>query len=180
MKRILFVLLMILPYVAYGQRDVPTFLGIPLSGDTSIIRKTLVAEKGFVLMEKNLLKGCVDGDSCLVVIEPVAEDRIKVSAIDLIRTKDYLKAIDRYNTLLDFYKSNQEYTEFEPNPYINGGQDVNHASYIKNAWYYAEFFQVCFPQYYTRRLSLTIIEDNNEYLIVRSYDTSPKLSVYEE
>ena len=80
-------------------------------------------------------------------------------------------AVEKFNTLLDAYRNDEKrYTEYEYNYPIPDRAEETNEGYINSGWYYAEFFQVCKPQNYSRRVSLRISDEYGGYRIVTTYD----------
>lgn len=176
MKRLFYISLTLMLALSIQAQDAVTFMNLPVKGTASIMRKELT-KKGFILNEDFSLTGCVDGDTCMVVIGTDKGKITDVSVIDREGTEDIDKAIERYNSLIDFYKDNSVYTEYEANIYINDADKQTHRVNINNEWYYAEFFQVCEPQRYNKRLSFKLTAKYGDYRIVRCYDNSDDITL---
>lgn len=157
-----------------AQQNVTTFMGIPMKGSASIMRNALV-KKGFVLNKDYTLKGCVDGDSCTVTIDTEKGKVTGITAVNIYGTNNVREAIEKYETLLDYYKEDCNYTEYEINSYVQAEKRETYKRYIEKEIYYAEFFQVCEPQEYTRRLSFKLTAKYGDYRIVRCYENSKGL-----
>ncbi len=157
-----------------AQENATTFMGIPIKGSASIMRSALV-KKGFVLNKDYTLMGCVDGDSCNVTIDTDKGKVISITVVNMYGTNSIRKAVEKYDALLNFYKEDCNYTEYETNNYIQFTDIETHKINIGNGYYYAEFFQVCEPQKFTRRLSFKLTTKYGDYRIVRFYDNSEEL-----
>ena len=175
MNKILTSAIVLLMTIAVSaQQNVTTFMGIPMKGSASIMRNALV-KKGFVLNKDYTLMGCVDGDSCIVTIDTEKGKVTGITAVNIYGTNNVREAIDKYETLLDFYKEDCNYTEYEINSYVQAADRETYKRYIEKEIYYAEFFQVCEPQEYTRKLSFKLTAKYGDYRIVRCYENSKGL-----
>ena len=157
-----------------AQENATTFMGIPIKGSASIMRSALV-QKGFVLNKDYTLMGCVDGDSCNITIDTDKGKVVSITAVNMYGTNSIREAIEKYDALLDFYKEDCNYTEYETNDYIHDTDIETYKRNIGNEYYYAEFFQVCEPQKFTRRLSFKLTAKHGDYRIVRCYDNGEEL-----
>lgn len=175
MKRIFTILFsLMLTVTLLAQNDVTTFMGIPIKGSASIMRNALV-QKGFVLNKDYTLKGCVDGDSCNITIDTDKGKVVSITVVNMYGTNIIKEAVEKYDALLDFYKEDCNYTEYETNDYIHDTDIETYKRNIGNEYYYAEFFQVCEPQRFTRRLSFKLTAKHGDYRIVRCYDNGEEL-----
>lgn len=175
MKRIILISLsLMLALTMSAQENATTFMGIPIKGSASIMRSALV-QKGFVLNKDYTLKGCVDGDSCNITIDTDKGKVVSITVVNMYGTNIIKEAVEKYDALLDFYKEDCNYTEYETNDYIHDTDIETYKRNIGNEYYYAEFFQVCEPQKFTRRLSFKLTAKHGDYRIVRCYDNGEEL-----
>ncbi len=168
------VIAFLMTVIVSAQQNVTTFVGVPLKGPASIVRNELI-KKGFVLNKDYTLKGCVDGDSCTVTIDTEKGKITGLTAVNIYGTNSVIEAIEKYESLLDFYKEDGGYTEYEYNNYVQAGTTETYRRKIHKEMFYAEFFQVCEPQRFTRKLSFKLTAKYGDYRIVRYYNNSKEL-----
>ena len=124
-----------------------------------------------------MLKGVVDGSLCTIIINAVNDKVQSITAVEDKSTTDEQLAVDRFNKLVEYYKNNPEYTEFESNDFISPERQTEAKKYITEGWFYAEFFQTTAKQKYTKRMSFRISNEYGDYRIVRHYDKSNEIAL---
>ncbi len=170
MKKIITTALMTsLLLTANAQKSITTFMGITVDGSVKEMRQQLL-KNGFQEADKGIMKGQINGDGYFLFI---TADNEKVSQLALVEekgTNDVRTIIDKYNRLIEEYRENKYYTEYEHNNTIALESKNTCSNYIHSGWYYAEFFQVCEQQEYSRRISLRISDEFGDYRIITTFD----------
>lgn len=147
-KSILFILCALI-YVTqiYAQRQVTTFLGIPVDGTRTEMMAKLKA-KGFKQIDPELLTGTFNGEDVILLI---ITNRDKVCRICVIpqkpRDKNQIKI--RYNELVrQFIKSNKYASHYtiemagsEEEILIGDDEDISYQMTTNNKSYSLSFFQ---------------------------------------
>lgn len=171
MKRIFSITLTLMLAVSLqAQKSVTTFLGIPVEGTKSEMVNKL-KENG-VLTESGSGMSCtISGVPYIVKIMTNDNKVYRISLTEQVGTDDICKAIAKYNELIEQFRNNEkEFTEYESNDLIHECNSPKYRHYIHEGWCYAEFFQVCDPQLYSRKVSFKISDEYGDYRIVRCYD----------
>lgn len=176
MKRTLTITLSLMLALIMQAQTTVTFMEIPVKGKQESFRQKLL-KNGSYTDKNSVLKGVVDGTLSTITINVVNDEVESVTAIEDVKLTDERVAISRFNYLIDYYKENPDYTEYESNYYAEITCDTTAQRYINEDWYYAEFFQVAKNQRYTKRLSFKISNKYGGYRIVRHYDTNYDIDV---
>lgn len=164
---------LLLSLVMQAQSTV-SFVCVPVKGSKADFVKNIVS-KGCYITESGEVKVVLNGDTCTVTVNTVNDTVASVTAIEDKAFKDENAAANRYNTLLEYYKKNREYTEYEHNnlTYLQDPETIRR--YIQDGgYYYAEFFQITerSMQEFSRRLTITLVDMPDGYHIERRYDTT--------
>lgn len=153
-----------------ARKNVTTFMGIPVKGSEKAMFSKLQA-KGFTESDKGILKGEVEGKQCFLFINTNNNSVCQIVVVEEDSTDNVNDAVEKFNALLEAYHNDEKrYTEYEYNYPIPDRAEETNEGYINNGWYYAEFFQVCTPQNYSRRISLRLSDEYGGYRIVTTYD----------
>lgn len=143
MKRILTCWIMaILTIVAYAQKDVTTFLGIPVDGSKSEMKQKLIA-KGYVpkTVEGNeFFEGEFNGTDVRIYI---ATNNNKVYRI-MVCDKNTHSEADikiRFNRLVDQFKNNKRYTALEDYT-LSESDNISYEMTVNKKNFEATFYQI--------------------------------------
>lgn len=164
------IVLLMMASLAVPAQKATVFMGVKVDGSKSdVVRKLKSA--GFSDGTKPYdLTGEVNGKMSEVSI---LTHKGKVWRIEVRDYSPYASADDavrRYNRLIDVFRKDNSYTEYEQNPYTSETERTFFEEYIREGFYYAEFFQRSRPELYERLVSFQIVEDADEYRIVTCYD----------
>ena len=122
------------------QEDVTKFLGIPIDGSKSEMRKKLEA-KGFVW---NSYKGCLEGefngeDVYLYLV--TNNNKVYRIAVQDAVYRSELQIKLRFNKLCSQFENNSKYTCFEAQS-IDDDEDISYGMSVHEKQYEAHYFQV--------------------------------------
>ena len=140
MKKVLCSFFMaLLAVVMFAQKDVTTFLGIPVDGTKSEMKKKLIS-KGFeVVPGQEFLKGEFNGYDVHVYIATNNNKVCRIMLCDAIhRSEANIKV--RFNTLIEQFKSNKRYLSIDDYT-ISDDVDISYEMNIQNKEFEAVFFQ---------------------------------------
>lgn len=140
MKKVLCSFFMaLLAVVMFAQKDVTTFLGIPVDGTKSEMKKKLIS-KGFeVVPGQEFLKGEFNGYDVHVYIATNNNKVCRIMLCDAIhRSEANIKV--RFNTLIEQFKSNKRYLSLDDYT-ISDDVDISYEMNIQNKEFDALFFQ---------------------------------------
>ncbi len=169
MKRILSIILsMLLALSVQAKKDVTTFMGVSVDGSRSKVITALKAA-GCSSSDAQTLQCDFCGQKMTVEVRSSRKGVYQVVLTEKTGTENVDSAIVRYNSLIDWFRSNGEYTEYESNPYIyKTGNQNTIARYIHEKWYYAEFFQK--PkggeEVYDKPVSFYLTDDEGNYRLI--------------
>ncbi len=153
-----------------AQQNVTTFMGIPVEGEEKAMRSKLQA-KGFSESDKDILKGEVEGKQCFLLIKTNKDSVSQLIVVEEDTISNVKAAVDKFNALIETYRNDEKrYAEYEYNYPIPDRDEETNKSHINDGYYYAEFFQACEPQNYSRRISLRLSDEYGGYRIVTTYD----------
>lgn len=143
MKKALTLILLMFIGIAtvQAQKDVTTFLGIPVDGTKAAMRQKLIA-KGFkVVPGEDCLKGEFNGEPVYITIQTVKNKVWRLCVWDQNnRTENQI--IIRFNTLINQFENNPRYCYFEgSNTEIPENENLSYEISVKNKQYEACFFQ---------------------------------------
>ena len=140
MKKVLCSFFMaLLAVVMFAQKDVTTFLGIPVDGTKSEMMKNLIS-KGFeVVPEQEFLKGEFNGTDVQVYIGTNNNKVYRIMLCDAdYRSEANIKV--RFNKLIEQFKSNKRYMSLDDYT-ISDDVDISYEMNIQNKEFDALFFQ---------------------------------------
>lgn len=143
MKRIMACCILALLTVAvYAQKDVTTFLGIPIDGFKSEMRKKLIA-KGYVpkkVGDNEYLEGEFNGTDVHIFI---ATNNNKVYRIMLCdaNTQSEANIKIRFNKLVSQFENNKRYTSLDYFK-LSESEDISYEMTVHNKNYEAMFYQI--------------------------------------
>ena len=123
-----------------AKKNVTHFADIPVTGTAADVTSKLI-KKGFELHDMTILAGEFNQ---MKVYASVLESEKGVYAIKLIDKEgvtDPMKAVEKYNTLIAWFKDHKNYKEYESNSFVYTSDKQKIDQYIQENWYLAEFFQ---------------------------------------
>lgn len=140
MKKVLCSFFMALLTVAmFAQKDVTTFLGIPVDGTKSEMKKKLIS-KGFeVVPGQEYLRGEFNGTDVYVNMATNNNKVYRIVLCDVIhRSEANIKV--RFNRLIEQFKSNKRYMSLDDYT-ISDDVDISYEMNINNKEFQAVFYQ---------------------------------------
>lgn len=141
MKR--FVVSLILVFFAvmtYAQRDVTTFLGIPVDGSKAEMKRKLAA-KGFVYNARDdFFEGEFNGVDVHVFIKTNNNKIYRIALCDA-RTRDEADILIRFNNLVRQFQNNKRYITFKDYT-LPKTEDISYGITVENKVYEALFYQI--------------------------------------
>ena len=143
MKRVLLSCIMAIMSISmFAQKDVTTFLGIPVNGTKSEMKQKLI-RKGFVPKKVGtnvFLKGEFNGTN---VVVHIVTNNNKVYRLLLIdeNTQSEADIKIRFNTLVSQFENNKRYTTFGEYT-LPDEEDISYEMKAHNKIYEAIFYQV--------------------------------------
>lgn len=149
MKRILILLLIAITAISlFAQKDVTTFLGIPVDGTKATMKQKLIA-KGFTPKRtsgEEYLVGEFNGSKVKVYI---VTNRNKVYRImvdfDLLCSETEIK--NRFNNLVIQFDKNKKYMKLSEDSYLlPDNEDISYGITINNKTYEAAYIQKPNPE----------------------------------
>ena len=152
-----------------AENGATSFMGIAVDGSVKVVKHDLTL-KGFSPSKAGKLQGIYDGVSYTI---DVCTHKNKVYRIKLTETKgvtDIDTAIDRYNSFLEKYRNNPQYTEYEYNWPALMKDKPFYEEMLKEGFFYAEFFQVSDPQLYSKLVNIRVAEIDSTYRIIICFD----------
>lgn len=143
MKRQITLLMMALVAIAtYAQKDVTTFLGIPVDGFKPAMEKKLIA-KGFVPQKTEndvYFEGEFNGSKVNVFIVTNNNKVWRIMLVDVInRSEADIKT--RFNTLVNQFKNNKRYLDLDETNTLPDSEDISYEMAVNNKIYEATFYQ---------------------------------------
>jgi hypothetical protein len=143
MKRIFMSLVMAFMAVAmYAQKDVTTFLGIPVDGYKSAMKQKLIA-KGFIpkkVANNDFLEGEFNGTKVRVFIGTNNNKVYRITLCDA-NTQSETDIKTRFNRLVDQFKNNKRYTAFKDYT-LPESERISYEMLVNKKTYEAVFYQV--------------------------------------
>ena len=136
-----FMLALMFACTVHAQKDVTTFLGIPIDGFKTEMKKKLIA-KGFTpktLEGHDYLEGEFNGVDVdlYIVTNNNKVFRIMVSDANML---DEANIKIRFNTLINQFKNNKRYTCFDDYE-LSETEDISYEMTVNNKIYEATFYQ---------------------------------------
>lgn len=142
MKKILtLIALLMLVGTMQAQRQVTTFLGIPVDGTKAEMKRKLVA-KGFTPKgygDNEYLEGEFNGRDVLLGIVTNNNKVYRIAVADA-NSVDEANIRIRYNTLIQQFEANNKYETIHAIP-IDEDTDISYEMTVKNKTFEADFFQ---------------------------------------
>ena len=126
----------------FAQNDVTTFLGIPVDGTKSEMRKKLI-EKGFEpkkLNENEIFKGEFNGFNVTIHIVTNNNKVCRLMVADENNLDEYSIKV-RFNKLVSQFKNNKRYVSYDDFS-IADDVDISYEMKIKDKKFEALFFQI--------------------------------------
>lgn len=141
MKRIFtFLLGLFLSISLFAQEDVTKFLGIPIDGSKSEMRKKLEA-KGFVWNSyKDCLEGEFNGKDVYVYLVTNNNKVYRIVVQDAVYCSEQQIKL-RFNKLCSQFENNSKYTGFEVKQSIDDDEDISYEMFVHEKQYEAYYFQ---------------------------------------
>lgn len=136
-----FMLALFFACTVYSQTDVTTFLGIPVDGSKTDMRRKLIA-KGFTptkLYGQDFLEGEFNGFDVHLYIDTNNNKVYRIMLTDANRLDEANIKI-RYNNLVSQFKNNKRYTHVEDYE-LSASEDISYEMTVNNKTYDAIFFQ---------------------------------------
>lgn len=142
MKKILFLLMaMLLSFSMYAQKNVTTFLGIPVDGTKAVMRQKLIS-KGFTPFRigvEECFKGEFNGKNVNIFIVTNNNKVFRLAVLDA-NTCDEAQIKIRFNNLVSQFENNKRY--FSLGKYtIPDDEHISIEMSVDAKTYYAEYFQ---------------------------------------
>jgi hypothetical protein len=135
-------ILFILPIIALAQKDVTTFLGIPVDGYKSEMRKKLIS-KGFTPKTQagsEYFEGEFNGADVHVFIGTNNNKVYRIMVCDA-NTLDEANIKIRFNKLVGQFERNKRYTQLLEDQRISEYEDISYEMTVNNKIYEAVFYQ---------------------------------------
>lgn len=144
MKKIVLFILMMLPVAVMGQKDVTTFMGIPVDGKKTDFIQCL-KKKGFSLdyySDKGVLSGKFNGKDVDVYIQTNNDKVCRIVVSDKTETRSESDIRIAFNKLIRQFKNNDRYVEYPvPNEEISEDTDLSYEITVNKKRYQAQFYQ---------------------------------------
>ncbi len=140
-KLSLFLLIFLMPLIVMAQKDVTTFLGIPVDGSKSEMKKKLMS-KGFIpkLSGKNeYFEGEFNGTDVQIHIVTNNNKVYRLMICDA-NTKDEANIKIRFNRLVSQFEKNKRYSCLDDYT-IKDGVDISYEMAVNNKNFDAIFYQ---------------------------------------
>ena len=142
MKRIIsFAIMAMFSMMMFAQKDVTTFLGIPIDGFKSEMKQKLIA-KGFTpqkLGTDEFLEGEFNGTDVHVFIATNNNKVYRIMVCD-VNTRNEADIKIRFNRLVAQFENNKRYTSFD-NQSISDDVDISYEMSINHKNFDALFYQ---------------------------------------
>lgn len=143
MKRILICLIMAIVVVSvYAQKDITTFLGIPIDGTKSEMKQKLIA-KGYVpnkIGNDEYFEGEFNGTDVRLYIGTNNNKVFRIMLCD-VNTQSEAGIKIRFNRLVEQFKNNKRYTALEDYT-LSESEDISYEMNVNNKNFDALFYQV--------------------------------------
>lgn len=135
------VISLLLPIIMFAQKDVTTFLGIPVDGYRSEMRKKIIA-KGFTPNKfdgKEYFEGEFNGTDVHLYIGTNNNKVYRIMLCDA-KTQNEADIINRFNNLVRQFEKNKRYISFLDQT-IPSEEDISYEMLVHNKIYEAIFYQ---------------------------------------
>ena len=132
---------LLLPLIVFAQKDVTTFLGIPVDGYRSEMRKKIIA-KGFTPNKfegTEYFEGEFNGTDVHLYIGTNNNKVYRIMLSD-VKTRSEAEIIIRFNNLIYQFKKNERYISILDES-IPDGEDISYEMMVNNKVYDAHFYQ---------------------------------------
>lgn len=140
--RLSFVIVSLLfPIIMFAQKDVTTFLGIPVDGYKSEMRKKIIA-KGFTPNKfdgTEYFEGEFNGTDVHLYIGTNNNKVYRIMLCD-VKTMNEADIINRFNNLVRQFEKNQRYISLLDQT-IPSGEDISYEMLVHNKVYEAIYYQ---------------------------------------
>lgn len=134
-------ILALLSVAMYAQKDVTTFLGIPVDGYKPEMRKKLIA-KGYTpkkIGNNEYFEGEFNGTDVHIYIGTNNNKVCRIMVCDA-KTQSEADIKIRFNTLIRQFKNNKRYTSFSDYT-LSEDEDISYGMSVENKNYDAMFYQ---------------------------------------
>lgn len=152
-----------------AENGATSFMGIPVDGSVKSMKRSL-ALKGFSLTKNGGMKGVYEGVTYTLDICTHKHKVYRIQLTECEGVTDIKTAIAKYNGLLEVYRNNPLYTEYEYNWPALKKDEPFYEDFLQQGAYYAEFFQISDPQLYSKLVNIRIAEVEDTYRIVICFD----------
>lgn len=145
-RQVVFTLMMVFSVAVFAQKDVTTFLGIPVDGTKTEMRKKLIA-KGFspkVVSGNECFTGEFNGTDVHVFIVTNNNKVYRIMVADA-NTIDEAAIKIRFNRLVSQFTNNKRYFSLPEDQTISDDEDISYEILVKKKRYEAIFYQI--PDY---------------------------------
>lgn len=168
-KCILFILCTLLCSIqVYAQKQVTTFLGIPVDGTKEALTAKLKA-KGFTRYDADYLQGIFNGEDVFLGIV-VNKNKVRRIVILYRKTRDEQEIKRRYNRLINQFSNNARYVVGRAE-LLEEEEDISYQIAVKNKTYQATFYQLPVDGNLTQRnVSCRLFKEGSRYRIGIYYD----------
>lgn len=141
MKNISLLMVLLFACSVHAQKDVTTFIGIPIDGYKSEMKKKLIA-KGFTPTKQvgqDFLEGEFNGFDVRLYIVTNNNKVYRIMLADA-NTQDEANIKIRFNKLVDQFKNNKRYVCLD-NYELSESEDISYETTVNNKTYDALFYQ---------------------------------------
>lgn len=143
MKRLIsFCFMVLCAMTLFAQKDVTTFLGIPVDGTYSAMRQKLIA-KGFKPSKDSGVEeliGDFNGEPVSIIIQ-TNKDKVFRLIVGDVNKRDEASIKIRYNRLVSQFENNDRYLH-GPTQALSSSEDISYEMLIHNKRYQAVYFQM--------------------------------------
>ena len=142
MKRLIsFCFMVLCAMTLFAQKDVTTFLGIPVDGTYSAMRQKLIA-KGFTPLKigrEECFRGEFNGENVSIMIQTMNNKVYRLNLMDTNgRSESNIK--QRYNTLVQQFQNNSRYLSTGDQS-LSDSENISLEMLVHDKQYQAIFFQ---------------------------------------
>ncbi len=141
MKKLALAMLLCISTMAYAQKEVTKFLGIPVDGSKPAMIEKLKA-KGFKYNQRlDYLTGEFNGNNVIISIATNNNKVWRIVLVDAI-ARDETEIRIRFNNLIRQFNKNTRYIPaYLTDPTIDDNEDISYEMSIRNKRYEAVFYQ---------------------------------------
>lgn len=128
--------------ITYAQKDVTTFLGIPVDGFKNEMKQKLIA-KGFTpkkIGDNEYLEGEFNGTDVHLYIGTNNNKVYRIMVCDA-KTQNEANIKIRFNKLVSQFENNKRYTALDKYT-LSDDEDISYGMTVKNKSYDALFYQI--------------------------------------